>query len=109
MTVPLQVIRLNEYILSHEELAHQPERGDSAVDNTRFFKIDFGNGLLNRYNGTFVAYHKGTLCGQSKDGELLFDKASEYYGNSNLAVFNVPKTPGELEAAVAKAMGDSGK
>ena len=52
--------------------------------------MDLRNGTLKFYEGTFVAYWKGILCGQSVNGEALLKRASDYYGSSNLAIFKVP-------------------
>ena len=86
----LDVVTLREYILSHGELAKQPDRGARQADNPAFFKADFLEGRLDRYEGTFVAYQKGVLCGQSEDGEKLHHQAACYYGTSGLTVFQVP-------------------
>jgi hypothetical protein len=105
MAGDIQVIELSEYILSHEALTHQKNRGDSASANSISFKLDFMEGLLDHYKGTSVVYHKGVLCGQSANKNKLFKKATVYYGFSNLAVFDVPGTSGDLETAVENALG----
>lgn len=101
----IEVIQLREFILSHSALSMQPERGASYRANGPCFKQDFAKGVLEPYVGTFVAYQKGTFCGQSRDGKLLKDKATEYYGGSGLAVFQVPKNSDGLEQAIESARG----
>jgi hypothetical protein len=101
----IQVIELTEFILSHEALSMQPERGASYRSNGPCFKQDFQKGVLNPYFNTFVAYQKGTLCGQSADGDVLFDKAERYYGGSGLAVFPVPESAEGLEEAIESGQG----
>ncbi len=88
-----QIIGHTKYILSHEELARQPERGESLLDNIVSFREDFMQGLLNRYRGSAVAYHKGILCGQSMSMRGLAQKAASYYGSSDLTIFRVPRGP----------------
>lgn len=102
----LAVVMLTEYILRHDELAAQPDRGRSQSENGAFFRVDFLEGKLDRYEGTFVAYQKGILCGQSADGEKLHHQASAYYGGSGLTVFQVPlKRDNEwLDNAIANAL-----
>lgn len=95
-----------EFILSHDLLASQRDRGDSASANIPNFKQDYLKGRLRNYNNTFVAYHKGVLCGQSKYKQELFDKATNYYGFTNLAVFRVPVFFNNLEDSVKHAIGD---
>jgi hypothetical protein len=98
----------HDYLLSHEELSHQESRGESGSDNVPFFRKDVTSGLLDDYKGTAVAYHKGVLCGQDKDSDELFRKASSYYGTSSLAVFLVPEEASKLEDSVSGALGDIG-
>ena len=100
----LQVIDFYEYILSYEALAHQQQRGHIAKDNPVFFEVDFRNGALNRYKGTYVAYHKGILAGQSGDGKELFRKFKSMHGSSSLTVFKVPEDTRGLAAAVQEAI-----
>ena len=88
----IQVVDLRDYILSHEELARQPIRGRGVLGNDVFFEMDARAGVLDRYKGSFVLYHKGVMCGQSNDGEVLFEEAGNYYGKSDLSVFKVPDT-----------------
>ena len=85
-----------EFILNHGALSRQATRGDRARDNVPCFSDDLRDGLLEPYNGTFVAYHKGTLCGQSSDGPALYTRAKDYYGSSDLAVFRVPSAGRQL-------------
>jgi hypothetical protein len=94
-----------EFILSHKFLSLQEERGESAADNIPNFRNDFLNGKLKDYEGTFVSYQKGILCGQSENRKQLFNKATEYYGFSSLAVFNVPMFETNLEDAIKNALG----
>jgi len=101
----IQVIELTEFILSHGALAMQPDRGASYRANGPCFKQDFQKGVLMSYTNTFVAYQKGTLCGQSADGDTLFDKAKGYYGGSGLAVFSVPENAEGLEDAIEDGQG----
>jgi len=100
----LQRIDLTEFLLSHEDLAQCVVRGDGLpTDNATFFKFDYKTGILDRYKGTAVAYHKGILCGQSSDIELLLHEASTYFGGSSLTVFPVPASLADLEKAVLAA------
>ena len=62
-----------EFIMSHRLLAERDTRGDDHVSNVNFFLEDLSRGIMDRYKGTYVAYHKGVFCGQSKEGEKLFD------------------------------------
>jgi hypothetical protein len=79
-----------EYILDHRELAKRPDRSTSAEGNIHVFMKDVENGLLVPYERTFIAYQKGVLCGQSRNGKKLYGIASGYYGSSGLSVFKVP-------------------
>jgi hypothetical protein len=101
----INLLNPNEYILNHDDLASKRDRGDSASANIPCFKEDFLKGRLNNYKETFVAYQKGILCGQSKNQEELFKKATSYYGFSSLAVFMVPKEISQLENSVKEARG----
>ena len=101
----IQVVELNEFILSHVALALQPSRGASYRDNGPCFRQDFAKGVLQPYEDTFVAYQKGKLCGQSKNGELLMKKAAYFYGGAGLAVFQVPKNAAGIEKAIENAQG----
>lgn len=78
-----------EFILTPGALSSQPDRGKDA-DNTEYFGKDLESGRLNAFRGSFVAYQKGVLCGQSKDRDLLFRSARACYGQSSLDVFQVP-------------------
>ena len=103
----LRIIKLEEYILSHGGLSKQLDRGETAADNLLFFKLDLRQRRLNRYQeGSYVAYHKGVLCGQSSEGLRLFNTAKEYYGSSNLAVFKIPKKDERLSELVGVILGD---
>ncbi|MBW2986579.1 hypothetical protein KY333_04385 [Candidatus Woesearchaeota archaeon] len=104
--INIRVIELTEFILSHGALAMQPERGASYRANGPCFKQDFQKGVLGQYEpNTFVAYQKGTMCGQSADGDTLFDKAKGYYGGSGLAVFQIPENAEGLEDAIENGQG----
>jgi len=92
-------------ILSHKLLSQQQERGKSREDNCPGFRTDYANGLFDSYVGAAVAYQKGTLCGLSRKPQDLYDKASEYYGSSSLAVFVVPENVDGLSTAVDNALG----
>ena len=100
----INTVELKEYILGYAALARAPERGHVAEDNPTFFKIDFRNGALNQYVGTYVAYHKGILAGQSEDGEALFRKFKSMHGSSSLTVFRIPENNKELAQAVENAI-----
>ncbi len=78
---------IREYYLTHGALAQQPTR---AGDNQSLFVHDLIDGRFLGYRGSYVAYQKGVLCGQSVDGETLFDCTGRYYGISSLGVFKVP-------------------
>ncbi|MBI2110235.1 hypothetical protein HYT51_00440 [Candidatus Woesearchaeota archaeon] len=102
----ISIVTLENYLLSHNELAQQAERGDVAADNLLFFKLDLRHGKLDRYEeGSFVAYHKGVLCGQSFNRHNLVNTAIGYYGDSNLAVFRIPKKGEILEKTLEDALG----
>jgi len=96
----LGIITLQEFLLSHEELAAMPDKGNSRDANKAGFLHDFSSGRLDRYKETFVAYQRGNLVGQSWDGKLLFKEATGYYGASSLTVFGVPKEPSGLTNVV---------
>lgn len=100
----LQIVQFREYILSIEKLIEEPGRGIDHADNAPYFKVDFLEMKLDRYKGTYVAYHKGILAGQSKDGNLLFHEFSCVHGDSSLMVFRVPENRESLDAAVADAI-----
>ncbi|UCD03781.1 MAG: hypothetical protein JSW73_04550 [Candidatus Woesearchaeota archaeon] len=95
----LKRITHKEFLLSHEELAKQ-KGGNSKTDNTIFFIAEFNKGDLDRYRGTFVAYQKGVLCGQSKYGIVLYNQAKSYYGGSSLSVLRVPKSGETLDSVL---------
>ncbi len=108
----LAVVTLREYILHGEELCRLPDRGLHQNQNPIFFRADFLEGKLERYEGTWVAYQKGILCGQSADGKKLRHEATCHYGGSGLTVFPVPATKGatiddinaKIDEAVEKAL-----
>jgi hypothetical protein len=82
---------LKEYVLSPEEISKYDRFGLSDFGENNFlnFKRDLLIHNLNFYKGTFVAYNKGILCGQSENRELLYQEASKLHGTENLAVFKV--------------------
>jgi len=90
--VSLNIISLDNFILSHEELAKQLERGIDPSANLHSFMADFNIRKLDRYFGAFVAYHKGIFAGQSTDRDTLYASFSAYHGDSSLAVFQVPNS-----------------
>ena len=100
----LQIVALREYILGIEKLMEEPGRGIDHVDNAPYFKVDFLELKLKSYTGTFVAYQKGILVGQSKDGNLLYHEFSCLHGGSNLTVFGVPEDREFLDDAVKDAI-----
>jgi len=103
----LSIVTLEHYLLSRDELAQQAERGESAADNLLFFKLDLRQRRLNRYQeGSYVAYHKGVLCGQSFQRLNLFNAAKKYHGSSNLAVFKIPKKGEIIEKTLEEALGE---
>jgi hypothetical protein len=87
------------YLLDHNELTKQKDRGHSLADNVKSFKEDYESQILEAYKGTAVAYHQGILCGQCNDVSKLWVLASNYYGRSNLTVFEVPKKAEALNSA----------
>ncbi len=97
---------LREYLLDHNGLSSFPNKGDNERVNVPCFREDLKEGRLNFYRGESVAYHKGVLCGQSADGNDLYNKAKEYYGKSNLAVFRVPKEEETLDTILTEALGE---
>jgi len=88
----LQIVELEEFLLSLTDLSNCPHRGESESANLTSFKEDFHSRRLDRYFGTFVAYQNGVLCGQSKDGIKLYAAASSYFGPGCLAVFRIPQS-----------------
>jgi hypothetical protein len=90
-------------ILSHEKLSAQIKRGKSGEDNEKYFREDFKSHILDEYKGTAVLYWKGIPCGQGRNAHELLEKASNYYGSSNLTVYNVPQDADGLDKAVANA------
>ncbi|MBI4176337.1 MAG: hypothetical protein HY518_03970 [Candidatus Aenigmarchaeota archaeon] len=88
------------YLLCHQMLSRQPDRGLSRDDNRPYFKKDLSAGRLSPYVGEWVAYWKGILCGEGEEGEALYRKASVYYGATNLAVFRVPLDDEPLEGVL---------
>ena len=98
---------LEEYILSHGDLAREPE-GPNGLANAVCFMADLWRQRLEPYRGTFVAYHRGVLCGQSANRDVLWTEASAYYGSSTLAVLHVP-VAGEATISFANAVGDFGQ
>ena len=94
---------LTEFILDHDGLAKQKIRAEELSDVKSFFKMDYRNGTLESYKGTFVLYWKGILCGQSANAERLLKKAQNYYGRSNLLLFEVPKKESQLDRVIVDA------
>jgi len=93
----LENIQPREFILTHTGLSHIKDRCVSRGGNGYWFLHDLFDRDLKGYEGTFVAYQKGILCGQSENGKLLYDDASSYYGSSGLSVFRVPQNRETLE------------
>ena len=98
------LLRNVKFILSHAALSRYNERGNEK-SNIPYFKEDLENGKLDSVRGHYVVYWKGILCGYSQEGETLFIRAGEYFGNSNLAVFRVPQKNENLEAVLREAQG----
>lgn len=96
---------LREYVLCHDALARFKKKTLDASANLLSFVTDTAEGKLDHLHDTFIAYWKGILCGQSRDGKKLYDQASAYYGSSNLAVFQVVKKEHPLADAVKNAQG----
>ena len=103
----LNVLTLCEFVLSKDDYAARPPRGRDgcASQTTRAFIDDFRAGVLNRYRGTFVAYKKGILIGQSSDQKLLLLTTGRTYGLDQLAVFPVPRVKESLESAINNGAG----
>ncbi len=97
---------LREYLLDHGGLSSFPDKGSDGKVNIPCFRTDFEEGRLEFYRGESVAYHKGVLCGQSVNGKNLYDRAKEYYGKSNLAVFKVPNDRETLDDVLRDALGE---
>ncbi len=95
-----------EYLLRHGELTPAMPLWETRRDNAFYFARDVMAGKINYYEGTFVAYRRGALVGQSKNKRALYHKAREYYGTLNLTVFPVPtqKTDKSIEDAVKNAI-----
>ncbi|MBI2102816.1 hypothetical protein HYT55_03180 [Candidatus Woesearchaeota archaeon] len=94
-----------DYLLTHGALSKRPDRGKNEKVNIPCFREDLGRGLLSDYQGEWVVYHKGVLCGVSTDGKELYETAIEYYGSTNLAVFRVPRSGENLEKMFDDAQG----
>ena len=77
------------YLLSHGSLAKIPDKGRNGTVNLPCLREDLDNGRLDQYRGSWVAYHKGVLCGESSEGRGLYEAAWTYYGKSNLTIFRV--------------------
>jgi len=97
------------YLLSHDALSLHPSRGSNADAFVR----DLGEAVLNRYGQTSVAYQKGVLCGQHRDGDVLYRVGKRYYGHSHFAVIEVPKiwprtpvAPDEVKRVLSGARGE---
>ncbi len=103
----LQIITLEEYILTPGEDAKRPPRGISNADNITVFLADLVHNKLDRYKGTYVAYNEGNLIGQSEEAKKLWQKASTYYKTSNLSVFLVPSDGLLTAGEVAKTTYDN--
>jgi len=97
---------LREYLLDHGGLSQFPDRGLNGTVNGPYFIKDLVENRLDSYQGEFVAYHKGVLCGQSADGEDLYKTARNYFGASNLAVFRVPNNKETVENSLERALGE---
>ena len=101
----IQIVHSEEYILGYDALSAQPSRGDSGQDNVNFFEMDLRNGRLKKYTGSYVAYWKGVLCGQSRERDHLYNVVVSVHGRSNLAVFPVPENA--EKQTVLKALEDA--
>mgnify|MGYP001560746907 CR=1 FL=1 len=80
-----------EFVLSHHALSKVPDRCETRGENKTVMSADLKTGMLDHYKGSFVAYQKGVLCGQSADAARLTKAAGMYYGDSGLSVFKVPE------------------
>lgn len=85
---------LREFYLSHGALAQQPSQ---FGDDRSLFVHDLIDGKFKDYRGSFVAYQKGVFCGQSGDGQHLYNCLGRYYGVSSLVVFRVPARSEKIE------------
>src|SRR3989344_7990181 len=95
-----------EYLLNHQGLARFPDKGPDGEINLPSFRDDFEQGRIELAGGeTWVAYHKGVLCGRAAKGWKLYDAAASYYGSSNLAVFRVPKERESIDDTLKDALG----
>ncbi|MBS3169617.1 hypothetical protein J4210_03960 [Candidatus Woesearchaeota archaeon] len=95
-----------EYLLSHQGLARFPDKGPDEEINLPSFQNDLEQGRVESAAGeTWVAYHKGVLCGRAAEGRKLYDAATSYYGSSNLAVFRVPKERESIDDTLKDALG----
>jgi hypothetical protein len=96
-------LNLTGRLLSHTELSRQPEKGKNGNDNEAFFRADFLTHVIDKYKGTAVLYWKGILCGYGPNARELAEKASRYYGSSNLTAYVVPADAEGLDKAVESA------
>ncbi|UCD03887.1 MAG: hypothetical protein JSW73_05095 [Candidatus Woesearchaeota archaeon] len=84
--------KIREFLLTPKGLSKEENRGLIKKHNAYWFVNDLFDKKLVGYEGTFVAYQKGILCGQSEDGKLLYKEAKFFYDdNPNISVFKVPK------------------
>lgn len=85
---------LENFLLNIQSLSENKETAKNEDVDTTFLK-DLTSGKLEKYRGTFVAYHHLTLCGQSKDFVLLSARAENYYTGADLRIYRVPQTSTE--------------
>jgi len=85
-----------EYLLDKEIVAiwiDDKKKENRSTDNRESFLDDLKSGTIPVFfRGKFVAYRDGVICGQSRNGWELYQKAEEHYGKANpVKVFKVPK------------------
>ena len=92
------ILENTEFLLGHGSLSkrspNMKQIYDSYKDNLPNFAYDLVKGKLDNFLGSYVAYQKGILVGQSLDRNKLYTEASTYFGSSSLAVFRVPTDGG---------------
>ncbi len=89
----LNTIKLEEYVLSFDEFKIERSRKESLnqlnLDNEASFKKELESGRLDRYQGTYVAYKDGILCGQSVEEEILKENVNFMLCTPNIRIFYI--------------------
>jgi len=92
-----------EFLASLGSQLLRKTRGTTKTDNAYFFAHDVEEGALKSYEGTFVLYSLGNICGQSKKGMDLLTVAMNYYRRNCLhfvTIFRVPTKKETLDSVL---------